>query len=196
MVIPRMRNRNDATRIREFLEDLLEFEHISDKKWGFFIYHTWYYDSPERRNQFMSRLMEFAHVNLLNSSIDSEGDGAAIIDYLEWNIQEDPAMERCSVDDVIWLACWLSICEMDLTHDYRWLVTISLALSVGDTLSSLIRNPLILFLLDRHWEPGTRRITTTQPHMLSWCIHGGGTARRKRRWRSVISRLMGVRCVI
>jgi len=40
MVIPRMRNRNDATRIREFLEDLLEFEHISDKKWGFFIYHT------------------------------------------------------------------------------------------------------------------------------------------------------------
>lgn len=49
--------------------------------------------------------MEFAHVNLLNSSIDSEGDGAAIIDYLEWNIQEDPAMERCSVDDVIWLAC-------------------------------------------------------------------------------------------
>ncbi|BCR92009.1 uncharacterized protein ACHE_70852S [Aspergillus chevalieri] len=44
--------------------------------------------------------MEFAHVNLLNSSIDSEGDGAAIIDYLEWNIQEDPAMERCSVDDM------------------------------------------------------------------------------------------------
>lgn len=46
----------------------------------------------------MERLKGFARIGLLN--YDPEGDGAAIIDDLEWNFQDDPAMERCPVDDV------------------------------------------------------------------------------------------------
>lgn len=70
-------------------------------KWGFFIYRTCYYhDSPGRWTQFMERLKEFASTKLLDSSVDPEGDGAAIIDKLEWNVQGHLALEGCSVDDV------------------------------------------------------------------------------------------------
>ncbi|OJJ83779.1 uncharacterized protein ASPGLDRAFT_25982 [Aspergillus glaucus CBS 516.65] len=48
----------------------------------------------------MERLKEFASTKLLDSSVDPEGDGAAIIDKLEWNVQGDPALEGCSVNDV------------------------------------------------------------------------------------------------
>lgn len=89
-----MHNCTDATCIREHLQD------SHQEKWGFFIYRTCYYDDPERWNQFMDRLKEFARRNLLNSANDLEGDGEAIIDGLEWNIQEDPAMDGCSVDEV------------------------------------------------------------------------------------------------
>lgn len=57
------------------------------------------------RNQFMGKLKEFASVKLLDSSIDPESSGAAIIDDLAWNVQENPAMEGCSVYDVRRLVC-------------------------------------------------------------------------------------------
>lgn len=52
-------------------------------------------------------------------------------------------------------------------------------LSVGDTLYLLIRNLLILFLLDWHGEPGTQRTIVAQKHMLSWCIRGGEIGKRR-----------------
>lgn len=94
MVVFRIHNRNDAIRICERLQ------HINQQKWGFYIYHTCYYDNSARWNQFMERLKEFARCKLLNSDLDPEGDGAVIINDLEWNVQEDPVMERCSVDEV------------------------------------------------------------------------------------------------
>lgn len=93
MVVLRMYNRTDATRVRERPQD------INQQKWGFFIYHTCYYHNPAICIQSMGRLKEFARRKLLNSDLDLEGDGAAIIDDLEWNIQEDPAMDRCSIDE-------------------------------------------------------------------------------------------------
>lgn len=96
MVILRRHNCTDATCIREHLL------RINEKKWGSFIYRTCYYDDPERWNRFMERLKVFARIGLLN--YDPEGDGAAIIDDLKWNVQDDPAMEGCPVDDVRWLA--------------------------------------------------------------------------------------------
>lgn len=56
----------------------------------------------------MEQLKEFAHIGLLN--YDPEGDSAAIIDDLKWNVQDDPAMEGCSVDDVRRLAPFPTHC--------------------------------------------------------------------------------------
>ncbi|OJJ83780.1 uncharacterized protein ASPGLDRAFT_82485 [Aspergillus glaucus CBS 516.65] len=96
MVILRRHNCTDATCIREHLL------RINEKKWGFFIYRTCYYDDPGRWNRFMEQLKGFARIGLLN--YDPEGDGAAIIDDLEWNVQDDPAMEGSGPAPGTWRA--------------------------------------------------------------------------------------------
>lgn len=80
--------------VREYLQE------YDEDKWGFIIFHTCYYDDQERWNQFMERLKDFARTNILSPTNNREGGGAAIIDLLEWNVQEDPAMEGCSFGEV------------------------------------------------------------------------------------------------
>lgn len=94
MVVLHMHNRTDASIICEYLQEYKE------GKWGFIIYRTCYYDDQERWNRFMERLKDFPRTNILSLTNNRDGDGTAIIDLLEWNVHEDPAMEGCSFGEV------------------------------------------------------------------------------------------------
>lgn len=87
--------RSDAAYIRE------ELAKYGDQTWGLFIYRTCYYDDDARWESFLERIKGFAQKNLLNPRThNSNGDGQAILDQLEWNIQSDTSLEACLKEEI------------------------------------------------------------------------------------------------
>lgn len=72
-----------------------ELTKTRQQAWGFFIYRTCYYNNDARWKQFMERLKEFAQKSLL-SRWEREPDGEAMLEQLEYNVQQDPLLENCS----------------------------------------------------------------------------------------------------
>jgi hypothetical protein len=87
--------RSDATCIRD------ELTKYGDQTWGFFIYRTCYYNDDARWESFLERMEGFAQRTLLDPRThNSNGDGQALYDQLEWNIQSDPSLEGCSKEEI------------------------------------------------------------------------------------------------
>jgi hypothetical protein len=85
--------RTDATCIRE------ELTNTGAQSWGSFIYRTCSYDDEARWEQFLSCMKGFAEKNLL-SVRERRRDGEAILPQLEWKVQQDPALENCSKEEI------------------------------------------------------------------------------------------------
>jgi hypothetical protein len=92
--------RTDATCIRE------ELTKTGVQSWGFFIYRTCSYDDEARWEQFLSCMKSFAEENLL-SAWERRRDGEAILPHVEWNVQQDAALENCSKEE-IWRYAFIS----------------------------------------------------------------------------------------
>ncbi|GFF24613.1 hypothetical protein IFM58399_00728 [Aspergillus lentulus] len=85
--------RTDATCIRE------ELTKTGAQSWGFFIYRTCSYHDESQWEQFLSRMKGFAEKNHL-SARERGRDGEAILPQLEWNVQQHPALENCSKEEI------------------------------------------------------------------------------------------------
>lgn len=76
-------------------ERILAILHSRSEKWGFVVYRCCSYDNNERWVQFMKKLNEFAMYRL-----GQDEAGEQIKHQLDWDVQEDPALDGCAKEEV------------------------------------------------------------------------------------------------
>ncbi|PYI36200.1 hypothetical protein BP00DRAFT_421584 [Aspergillus indologenus CBS 114.80] len=82
--------------------DVREIRALLDKKgeqsWGLFIYRACSYNDDSQWERFMERFKGFARERI--QWFEETDGGEPILHRLEWNVQEDPALETCSMQDI------------------------------------------------------------------------------------------------
>ncbi|KAF4163925.1 hypothetical protein CNMCM6936_000149 [Aspergillus lentulus] len=157
--------RTDATCIRE------ELTKTGAQSWGFFIYRTCSYDDESQWEQFLSRMKGFAEKNLL-SARERGRDGEAIFPQLEWNVQQDPALENCSKEG-IWRHVFINLYGEyqpgDIRHGYPIVVD-------REALESVLRGPA-----PSEWRAADYRTSTAYVIVLNMSWFDQMEERRVRR---------------